>query len=54
VAPNERHLFLQEELMSQIDRELRRIGFSSVTLDLKGYSKSKQSTPEVTLPMSTR
>src|SRR6267143_6720957 len=54
VAPNDRHLFLQEELMSQIDRELRRIGFSSVTLDLKGYSKSKQSTPEVTLPMSTR
>jgi uncharacterized protein len=53
VAPNERHLFFGEELMSRIDRELRRIGFSSVTLDLKGYSKSKHSTAEVMLPISS-
>jgi len=54
VAPGERHLFFEEELMSRIDRELRRIGFSSVALDLKGYSKSKHPTAEVILPMSTR
>jgi pyridinium-3,5-biscarboxylic acid mononucleotide sulfurtransferase len=52
VAPDERHLFFEEELMSRIDRELRKIGFSSVTLDLKGYSKSKQSEAEVILPLS--
>ncbi len=52
VAPDERHLFFEEELMSQIDRELRKIGFSSVTLDLKGYSKSKHSEAEVILPLS--
>jgi uncharacterized protein len=52
VAPDERHLFFEEELMSRIDRHLRKIGFSSVTLDLKGYSKSKQSEAEVILPLS--
>jgi pyridinium-3,5-biscarboxylic acid mononucleotide sulfurtransferase len=54
VAPEERHLFFEEGLMSRIDGELRRIGFSSVTLDLKGYSKSKHSTAEVDLPMASR
>src|SRR5437879_13845342 len=53
VAPKERHLFFQEELMSQIDRELRRIGVSSVTMDLQAYTKSTHSPPELTLPMST-
>jgi len=52
VAPNERHLFFEEELMSRIDRGLRKIGFSAVTLDLKGRSKSKYSTTEVILPIS--
>jgi uncharacterized protein len=54
VAPDERHLFFEEELMSRIDRELRKIGFIVVTLDLKGHSKSKYPTTEVTLPMSQR
>jgi pyridinium-3,5-biscarboxylic acid mononucleotide sulfurtransferase len=54
VAPEERHLFFEEELMTRIDRELRRIGFSSVSLDLKGYSKSKHSTAEVNLPIASR
>jgi len=54
VAPSERHLFFEEELMSRIDGELRRIGFSAVTLDLKGRSKPKYPTTEVILPMSLR
>ena len=54
VAPGERHLFFEEELMSRIDGELRRIGFSAVTLDLKGRSKSEYPTTEVILPMSLR
>jgi uncharacterized protein len=54
VAPSERHLFFEEELMSRIDQELRKIGFSAVVLDLKGRLKSRYPTTEVTLPMSQR
>ncbi len=39
VAPEERHLFYSERVMDQVDEELRRLGFSAVTLDLKGYRR---------------
>jgi pyridinium-3,5-biscarboxylic acid mononucleotide sulfurtransferase len=39
VSPNERHLFFSAQIMDIIDENLRRIGFSSVTLDLAGYRR---------------
>ncbi len=39
VAPEERHLFYSERVMDQVDQMLRRLGFSIVTLDLKGYRR---------------
>ena len=46
VAPNERRLFFDEGVMDRIDRELTRIGFSEVTLDLKGYSRRPSLPPK--------
>lgn len=37
VSPNERSRFFDEELMSRIDVFLKEVGFTYVTLDLKGY-----------------
>lgn len=55
VAPRERRLFFDESLMNQIDRELRKIGFSAVTLDLRGYqSRERSPLPEhLVLPMAS-
>ncbi len=43
VSPEERRLFFDENLMNQVDRQLREIGFSSVTLDLRGYQRKERS-----------
>lgn len=54
VAPEERKLFFDEGIMDQIDRALKQLGFLSVTLDLKGYSR-KERTPvadPLLLPMA--
>jgi len=51
VLPHERNFFFHEELMTRIDRELRRIGFSSTSLDLRGYS-APNSSRDYMLPMS--
>lgn len=37
VGPNERHLFFNEGLMDAISQKLSSLGFSFVTLDLRGY-----------------
>lgn len=44
VAPEERKLLFDEALMDQVDRALKQLGFLTVTLDLKGYSR-KERTP---------
>src|SRR6266700_1856043 len=54
VAPDERKLFFDEAVMDQIDRALKQLGFMTVTLDLKGYTR-KERTPAadpLLLPMA--
>ncbi len=53
VAPEERHMFYNEHVMDQVDEELRRLGFSAVTLDLKGYRWKASATPrnDLVLPV---
>jgi pyridinium-3,5-biscarboxylic acid mononucleotide sulfurtransferase len=41
VPPEERKIFFDEQVMDQIDRELRGLGFARVTLDMRGYSKKE-------------
>ncbi len=56
VAPEERHRFFNEEFMDRIDRKLKTIGFSRVTLDLEGYRRRRGLLPnhdDVLLPMAT-
>ncbi len=45
MAPEERRLFFDERVMDRVDEELRRIGFSAVTMDLKGYSRKTVAAP---------
>ena len=55
VAPEERKIFFDELVMDQVDRALKQLGFASVTLDLKGYSR-KEKTPAgdpLLLPMAS-
>ncbi len=54
VSPEKRNLFFDANLMTRIDEELRRIGFSAVTLDLRGYSTREGSAgrQELVLPMA--
>jgi uncharacterized protein len=55
VGPEERKLFFDEAMMDQIDRALKQLGFMTVTLDLKGYSR-KERTPAADpslLPMAS-
>ena len=42
VAPEERKLFFDEAVMDQVDRALKQLGFMSVTLDMKGYSRKER------------
>src|SRR5467141_115308 len=56
VAPEERKLFFDEAVMDQIDRALKQLGFMTVTLDLKGYTR-KERTPAadpLLLPMASQ
>lgn len=47
VGQNERHLFFNEALMDAINQKLFSLGFSSVTMDLRGYhSKAEPATVE--------
>ena len=43
VPPHERRVFFDENVMDRIDQELRRLGFSEVTLDLRGYLSKQRS-----------
>jgi len=55
VAPEERKLFFDETVIDQVDRTLKGLGFMTVTLDLKGYSR-KERTPvgdPLLLPMAS-
>jgi pyridinium-3,5-biscarboxylic acid mononucleotide sulfurtransferase len=54
VAPEERRMFFDETVMDQVDRALKQLGFVSVTLDLKGYSRKERTpTPDsMVLPMA--
>jgi len=55
VSPENRKLFFDENVLDQIDQELRRLGFTKVTFDMKGYSKKESSTvgDTLTLPMAS-
>ena len=55
VAPGERKLFYDEALMDQVDRALKHLGFTTVTLDLKGYAgKERTATVDpLLLPMAS-
>lgn len=54
VSPDERPSFFDGKIMDQIDRELRRLGFLDVSLDLRGYTRKQGSTVqgELVLPMA--
>src|SRR3989449_8445177 len=55
VAPEERKLFFDEAVMDQIDRTLKQLGFMTVTLDFKGYSRKERTPPAdpLLLPMAS-
>jgi uncharacterized protein len=55
VAPEERKVFFNEAVMDQVHGALKQLGFMTVTLDLKGYSR-RESTPvadQLLLPMAS-
>jgi pyridinium-3,5-biscarboxylic acid mononucleotide sulfurtransferase len=53
VSPEERRKFFDEHVMDQIDRELKGLGFASVCLDMRGYSKKTSTVGgPLTLPMA--
>lgn len=55
VSPEERHLFFDEGVMDRVAQKLRAIGFSTITLDLKGYRRRETAFPnpdQLTLPMA--
>jgi uncharacterized protein len=54
VSSNERSSFFDGKIMDQIDRELRRLGFVDVALDLHGYVRKQKSLvkDELVLPMA--
>src|SRR3989441_1845809 len=55
VAPEERKLFFDETVIDRVDRTLKGLGFITVTLDLKGYTR-KERTPAadpLLLPMAS-
>ncbi len=55
VAPEERRLFFDEAVMDLVDRALKQLGFMTVTLDLKGYSRKERapSADPLLLPMAS-
>ena len=54
VSPSDRRVFFHDTVMDQIDRELRQLGFSRVSLDLRGYSRKESRIPDnpMVLPMA--
>jgi pyridinium-3,5-biscarboxylic acid mononucleotide sulfurtransferase len=54
VSPEERKIFFDERVMDNIDAELKRLGFTRVTLDLRGYSRKEKvvAGDPLTLPMA--
>lgn len=54
VPPEERKAFFDEKVLDQIDEYLRKLGFSKVALDLRGYVKKKgqRDTSSISLPMA--
>jgi len=55
VAPEERKLFFDEIVMDRVDRALKQLGFMTVTLDMKGYTKKERTPPAdpLLLPMAS-
>lgn len=55
VAPEERKLFFDEAVMDGVDRTLKELGFLTVTLDLKGYSRKERTriADPLLLPMAS-
>jgi pyridinium-3,5-biscarboxylic acid mononucleotide sulfurtransferase len=55
VAPEERKLFFDETIMDQVDRALKQLGFMTVTLDMKGYSRKERTlvADSMVLPMAS-
>ena len=55
VAPEERKLFFDVAVMDRIDRALKQLGFMTVTLDLKGYSRREKApaADPILLPMAS-
>lgn len=53
VTPEKRHLFFDADIMDQIDAKLRSLGFTAVTLDLRGYRKPRAEGPSegIVLPV---
>jgi len=53
VSPDERRRFFDEEVMDQVDQQLRRMGFAGASLDMRGYSKKKSTVESpFVLPMA--
>ena len=54
VSPDEKRIFFDVRLMSQVDGELRRLGFKSVALDMRGLSRREKvdSRDAMVLPMA--
>ncbi len=44
VSPIERQAFFDNHVIDMVDQELRRLGFSRVALDLRGYPRTEQNT----------
>jgi uncharacterized protein len=55
VAAEERKIFFDEGVMDQVDRVLKQLGFVTVTLDLKGYSRKERTSvaDQLLLPMAS-
>ncbi len=55
VVPEERKLFYSETVMDQVDRALKRLGFTTVTLDLRGYARKEKAVTAdpLLLPMAS-
>ncbi|HYY91616.1 MAG TPA: ATP-dependent sacrificial sulfur transferase LarE [Candidatus Dormibacteraeota bacterium] len=55
VSPEERKAFFDEKVMNLIDSELKRLGFTNVTLDMGGYVKkeTRMQKDPLSLPMAT-
>lgn len=45
VPPRDRRIFFDERLIDQVDEKLRQLGFARVTLDLRGYFRTTNTTP---------